>query len=123
MTTDLDDWPDPATDNLGAQSYAFRGRRTPPPAVGVMLRAARERAGLGVRETARRVGIAHTHLLGMEAGRRCPSAIVANALATVLDLDPDERALLATAAVPDAGRSHPARAMGFSPRPGLRARK
>lgn len=93
----------------GPQPHAFRERRTPPAAVGVMLRGVRERAGLGVRETARRAGIAHTHLLGIETGRRCPSVIVADAIAAVLELDPDERALLATAAVTDAGRSHPGR--------------
>lgn len=89
--------------------YALRQRRTPPSDVGPMLRAARARAALSLRETARRVGIAHTHLFGIEAGRRCPSVIVADAIAAVLDLDPDERALLATAAVTDAGRSHPRR--------------
>lgn len=110
MTTNADTPPPQVVQNSGTQPYAFRVRRTPPAAVGVMLRAARERAGLGVRETARRAGIAHTHLLGMETGHRCPSVIVADALAAVLDLDPNERTLLATAAVPDAGRSHPAKA-------------
>ena len=105
MTIDAATWPDTATGNGGPQSHAFRERRTPPLAVGVMLRAARNRAGLGVRETARRTGIAHSHLIGLEQSTRCPSVAVAEALAAVLDLDPDERALLATAAVNDAGRS------------------
>lgn len=105
MTTDLDDWPDPATENLGAQPHAFRERRTPPAGVGVMLRAARERAGLGVREAARRAGISHPYLIGLERGTRCPSSAVADVLAAVLSLGPDDRTLLASAAVHDAGRS------------------
>jgi transcriptional regulator with XRE-family HTH domain len=105
MTTDTDTRPEPATENSGPQPHAFRERRTPPAAVGVMLRAARNRAGLGVRETARRAGIVHSHLIGLEQGTRCPSAAVAEALAIVLDLDPAERTLLASAAVNDAGRS------------------
>lgn len=105
MTTNADNRPPPVLEDGDAQPRAFRVRRTPPAAVGAMLRAARERAGLSVRQAARLAGIAHTHLLGMEAGRRCPSVIVADAIAAVLDLDPDERALLASAAVHDAGRS------------------
>ena len=108
MTMNADP-PGPCAESADAQPYALRERRTPPLAVGVMLRAARERAGLGVRETGRRAGITHTHVIGLERGARCPSVVVAEVLAVVLDLDSVEQAQLASAAVDDAGRSHPRR--------------
>ncbi|NMI57105.1 MULTISPECIES: helix-turn-helix transcriptional regulator [unclassified Streptomyces] len=87
----------------------IRERRTPPESLGPMLRAARERAGLGVREAARRTGLSSGYMANLEAGGRCPSRTVAERLAAVLELDDDEQAQLYGAAVTDAGRDHPAR--------------
>lgn len=82
-------------------------RRMPPAELGLILCAARARAGLSLRETARRARITHQYLWNLERSRRSPSAVVASALADSLDLLPDERAVLDRAAVTDAGRSHP----------------
>ncbi|WP_367326356.1 helix-turn-helix domain-containing protein [Streptomyces sp. HUAS ZL42] len=75
-----------------------------------MLRAARERAGLGVRETARGAGLSSSYVTYLEAGARCPSRTVAQRLADVLSLNEQERSQLYAAAVTDAGRDHPWRA-------------
>lgn len=88
-----------------------RYRRTPPADMGPMLRAARERADLTVTEAARLAGIGQPHLSLLEAGRRVPSASVAQRLADVLRLDDADRARLLSAAVGDAGRDHPERAV------------
>lgn len=74
-----------------------------------MLRAARERAGLGVRETARKAGLSSGYVADLEAGRRCPSVTVAQRVAEVLDLGEAERAQLLAAAVTAAGRDNPLR--------------
>lgn len=87
----------------------IRQRRTPPEGLGPMLRAAREGAGLGVREAARRAGLSSGYVAHLEAGDRCPSRTIAARLAAVLELDDDEQAQLYAAAVTDAGRDHPAR--------------
>lgn len=88
----------------------IRQRRTPPAELGPMLRAARERAGLGLRQAARRAGLPPGYVVHLEGGSRCPSRTVAEQLAAVLGLDDDEQAQLHAAAVTDAGRDHPARA-------------
>jgi len=88
---------------------AIRQRRTPPEELGPMLRAARQRAGLGVREAARQARLSPGYMAHLEAGSRCPSRTVAERLAAVLELDDDEQAQLYAAAVTDAGRDHPAR--------------
>ncbi|MFC5670830.1 helix-turn-helix domain-containing protein [Streptomyces incanus] len=75
-----------------------------------MLRAARERAGLGQREAARRTGLTHGYLWLLENGQRTPSMAVAELLADALALTLEECKQLYAAAVDDAGRSHPARA-------------
>ncbi|MGP4008166.1 helix-turn-helix domain-containing protein [Streptomyces sp. 4N124] len=87
----------------------IRERRTPPEELGPMLRAARERAGLGQREAARRAGVSQGHLWMLEAGQRVPSASVAEDLVEALALTPEESGQLRAAAVSDAGRSNPAR--------------
>lgn len=87
----------------------IRERRTPPEGLGPMLRSARERAGAGQRETARRAGVSQGYLWLLEAGQRVPSTAVAEVLAEVLALTPEEREQLRAAAVDDAGRSNPAR--------------
>lgn len=87
----------------------IRERRTPPHGFGPMLRSARERAGIGMREAARHLGLSSGYLGHLEAGERCPSRAVAERLADVLALDDAEQAALYAAAVDDAGRSHPAR--------------
>lgn len=93
------------------ESQAFiRVRRTPPQALGPMLRAARERAGLGQGESARQAGVTQGYLWLLENGQRCPSMAVAERLADVLALTLEECRALYGAAVDDAGRSHPARA-------------
>jgi len=79
-------------------------RRTlPPPELGPMLRDARERAGLGLREAARRAGIQHGYPRDPEGACRSPSSAVAAALASNLGLDESERAQLAEAALDGIG--------------------
>lgn len=95
---------------MGVMSVEIRMRRIPPAELGPMLRAARERAGLGLREAARRAGVSQGYLWLLEASRRAPSAAVAQVLAEVLTLTTEEREQLLAAAVNDAGRSNPARA-------------
>jgi transcriptional regulator with XRE-family HTH domain len=87
-----------------------RVRRTPPQALGPLLRAARERAGLSQSETARRAGIGQGYVWLLEAGQRTPSTKVAELLADVLQLRLGECRQLFAIAVDDAGRSHPDRA-------------
>jgi transcriptional regulator with XRE-family HTH domain len=72
-----------------------------------MLRTARERAGLGVREAARQAGLSPGYVAHLEAGDRCPSRTVAARLAAVLELDDEERAQLCAAAITDAGQRSP----------------
>lgn len=86
-----------------------RLRRTPPERLAGVLRAARLRADLGLREAARSIGITSGYLAALEGGHRCPSRSVADLLATVLNLDDSERGVLFSAAVTDAGRDHPLR--------------
>lgn len=74
-----------------------------------MLRAARERAGLGQREAARLAGVSQGHLWLLEAGQRVPSVAVAEQLAAVVALTVEELEQLRATAVDDAGRSNPAR--------------
>lgn len=87
-----------------------RVRRTPPQGLGPLLRAGRERAGLGQREAARLAGIPHGYLWLLENGQRVPSMAVAELLADTLQLKLAECRQLFAAAVVDAGRSHPDRA-------------
>lgn len=87
----------------------IRQRRIPPAGLGNLLRTARERAGLGLREAAREAGLAPGYVAHLEDGSRCPSRTVAEQLAAALKLDDDEQAQLYAAAVTDAGRDHPAR--------------
>lgn len=89
---------------------SFRVRRTPPKALGPLLRAARERAGLSQSEAARRAGIGQGYVWLLEAGQRAPSMAVAELLADVLALTLPECRTLYGCAVEDAGRSHPDRA-------------
>ncbi|MEV7125869.1 helix-turn-helix transcriptional regulator [Streptomyces sp. NPDC093260] len=86
-----------------------RVRRVPPKALGPLLRAARERMGLSQGEAARQAGIPQPYLSFIEAGRRTPSMVVAESLASTLGLTLPECRQLYAAAVDDAGRSHPAR--------------
>lgn len=87
----------------------FRVRRTPPPGFGPAIAAGRAAAGLGLREAARRIGIAPSYLRGLEAGTRCPSVSVAQCIADALGLDDPGRAVIFAGAVSDAGRDHPRR--------------
>jgi transcriptional regulator with XRE-family HTH domain len=96
---------------------APRMRRTPPADFGPTLAAARTRAGLGQRETARRAALSSGYLANLEAGRRCPSISALEALAEVVPFTPEEREQLAAVAVPDAGRSNPLRALATRQRP------
>ncbi|MDH6125928.1 helix-turn-helix transcriptional regulator [Kitasatospora sp. GP82] len=87
----------------------IRVRRTPPAGLGPMLGEARLRAGYGLREFARLVGLSHSYVIQLETGKRCPSVTVARRIAAVLALTEDEMVPLRDAAVDDAGRDHPAR--------------
>lgn len=84
-------------------------RHQPDPALGPMLSAARMRAGLGLRQAARLIGISHTYLYRLEQGARCPSTVVAEELIRALNLAGEEAELLAGTAVADHGRAHPLR--------------
>jgi transcriptional regulator with XRE-family HTH domain len=90
-------------------------RRVPPPELGPLLRERRLAAGLGLRECARRVGIAPGYLGDLESSRSCPSAAVAAALAAVLGLDEAARGLLDSAAVPEVGYAKPGRVRVLTP--------
>lgn len=93
----------------GGVEVSVRVRVAPPPELGPMLKAARLRASLGLREAARRAGISHSYLLRLEAAERSPSTGVVEDLAASLRLSEDERGRLADAAVKDVGRAHPLR--------------
>lgn len=84
-------------------------RRVPPAELGPILRAARARAGFGLREAARDIGISSGYLADLERGIRCPSVPVAADLHRVLHLTNDEARLLAASAVEGRGRAHPYR--------------
>lgn len=84
-----------------------RERRIPPAGLGEALRQARETAGLSQGAVAVEVGVRADYVSKLERGERCPSASVAELLASVLDLNAAGAALLSAAAVDDAGRSHP----------------
>lgn len=84
-------------------------RQVPPPELGPALKAARVRAGLGLRQAARAAGITHAYLRDLETGQRCPSSAVVAELLRVLPLENEEAAVLVAAGLPDRGRSHPAR--------------
>lgn len=84
-------------------------RRVPPAGLGLVLAAARRRAGLSQYRLAVHCGISESHVSKLERGHRVPSQEVALSLATVLSLDAEDRAALFSAAVPDAGRSNPYR--------------
>lgn len=79
-------------------------RRRLPPEVATMLRRARMRRGWSFRRAAGRAGIAFGYLHMLEAGKRCPSVLVAYSLARALELDDEDRATLMAHAVNDAGR-------------------
>lgn len=70
------------------------------PKLGQVLRAARQRAGLTVADTATRAGISPSHLSNIESARRTPSLPVARALDVVLALTGPERARLADSVIP-----------------------
>ncbi|MFE5852533.1 helix-turn-helix domain-containing protein [Streptomyces sp. NPDC056500] len=84
-------------------------RRVPPVELGPMLAAARARTGLAQRRASAIAGLSGHYLNAIEAGQRTPSRVVAERLAEVLELTPDERRKLFAAAVTDAGYSHPSR--------------
>ena len=85
----------------------FEDRRTMPPEMGEQLALWRERAELSLRGLGRRTGVDFSYLSKIEAGKRCPSAAVAQALARALGLSEEETKLLEGSAVPDHGRSYP----------------
>lgn len=84
-----------------------RERHTPPAGLGEALRQARETAGLSQGMVAATLGVGHDYVSKLERGQRCPSAKVAESLTAILNLGATGAALLAAAAVGDAGRSHP----------------
>ncbi|MGW1399288.1 helix-turn-helix domain-containing protein [Streptomyces sp. NPDC002405] len=88
----------------------IRVRRTPPQALGPMLKAARERTGLSQCATGRQTGLGQGYVWLLENGKRVPSMAVAELLADTLALTLEECRALYGAAVTDAGRNHPARA-------------
>lgn len=74
-----------------------------------MLKMARERAGIGQREAARKAGISSGFMCELERGLKCPSVPVATELHRVLHLTEDEAQILASATVAGRGRAHPYR--------------
>ena len=84
----------------------FERRRLPPPEFGPVLRGARLRHGLGLRQAASAAQVSHVMWIYMESARRCPSAETARRIRSVLDLTAEESAVLDAATVADAGRSH-----------------
>jgi transcriptional regulator with XRE-family HTH domain len=94
---------------VDVKASGAEGRRTPPPGLGVMLRGARVRRGLGQREAGRLAGLSQGYLSHLEQGARVPSMAVAEVLADVLGLTLAECQQLYGGAVTDAGRCHPRR--------------
>ncbi|MFF4823124.1 helix-turn-helix domain-containing protein [Streptomyces sp. NPDC001312] len=86
-----------------------RERRVPPAGLGEALRQARESAGLSQGDVAAAVGVRPDYVSKLERGLRCPSVSVASALVRMLHPSGQVAEALAVAAVPDAGRDHPAR--------------
>ncbi|WP_034089214.1 helix-turn-helix domain-containing protein [Streptacidiphilus albus] len=91
------------------QHTTVRQRRTMPAEVGRMPAEARIRTGLRGNEAARLLGISAGYLVDLQTGRRCPSVTIAERLAEVLALEPEEREQLLAAAVDDTGRDNPLR--------------
>lgn len=84
---------------------SVRQRRIPPAEFAPLLRTARTRAGLGSRQLARLIGVDQSYIANLEAGRRCPSTVIAALLSEALPLNDDELLLLHSTAVNNAGRS------------------
>lgn len=93
-----------------ASKARIRIRRTPPAELGPMLAAARERTGHTQARVSIAAGLGRSYICLIEGGRRTPSHVAAERLATALQLTEQERAQLYAAAVTDAGLSHPERA-------------
>lgn len=89
---------------MDVQAQQGENRRIPPPALGRMLRQARQRRGLGQQEAGRLAGLSPGYLCHLEQGTRTPSMAVAEALADVLGLSLAECQQLYRVAVTDAGR-------------------
>lgn len=93
--------PQDDTPNLATRGH----RRVLSPEAAATLRAARKRSGESAAAVAKAVGVSRAHVLRVEQGARCPSTVVARALADHLRLDPDAADALVAEAAPDAGRS------------------
>lgn len=87
-----------------------RGRRKIPRDLGAEIRAAREDAGVTLRDLGRALGLSAGFLSRLERGLRAPSATVALDLIDVLDLDVPTAARLRWHAVDDAGYARDPRA-------------
>lgn len=85
-------------------------------AVGDVIRRAREAQNIGLRDLARRIGLAPSYLSDIEHDRRSPTEPVLAALCSELPLDPDELAI-AAGRLPqrfvDALAADPARAVAY----------
>lgn len=84
-------------------------RHTLPADLATALRETRRRRGLGLRATARSVGISHGYLHFLENGSRCPSVRVAELLIDTIRLDPQPAMRVRAAARPKVGKDSPLR--------------
>lgn len=79
-------------DKVLTEAQAISDKMLSQPDLGVLLKAYRKLENLGLRDTARLSGIAHSHLQGIEAGRVTPSVFVLNTILNVLQAIPAHKA-------------------------------
>jgi len=80
-------------------------RRVLSPELASDLRRVRLATGLGLRAAGRLIGTDHAYLRALEAGRRCPSQAMAEAIVAAGYVGADLADRLRAAALPDVGRS------------------
>lgn len=82
------------------------GRHLPPADFGPTLTAARNRAGLGLRQAARKAGVSPGYWCLLEQGKRSPSETTAEALIDALNATGRAARSIRDAAIPDVGRDY-----------------
>ncbi len=108
------------TDKVECRERIDYSRRITPE-LAAQLRSWRERGGWTRQDVADAAGISASYLGTLEAGKRAPSALVADALGFALELDAAEVAQLQAQAITDAGRMHPGRLDREARRPAARS--
>jgi len=81
-------------------------RRVLSPELAGELRGERLATGLGLRAAARRIKTDHAYLHALEAGKRCPSVAMVEAIVAAGYVGADLASRLRSAGLPDVGRSN-----------------